>query len=172
MGAPLILFLGRRDRRALSPALVDRAVVSLDQTASQDPRLPRPLRKRRSPPDLCRDDRLSAAAHRRAGQLFASLALRFADLVRRGLFERRPLALIDKPPPRARPFGPRPKPTPFRLCLNFPRTALRSRLIGNLFAANRELNPPNRVLRRRAIPVHQNRPIFPSRLNAIKPRSA
>lgn len=36
------------------------------------------------------------------------LALRFADLVRRRLFDRRPLALIDKPPPRARPFGPDP----------------------------------------------------------------
>src|ERR1700757_3257962 len=45
--------------------MADRAAVSLDQTASAHPPLPRQQRQRDRPPDLCRDDRLRAAAHRR-----------------------------------------------------------------------------------------------------------
>src|SRR3954451_5524647 len=55
--------------RSTSPPLqgpmADRAAVSLDQTASAHPPLPRQQRQRDPPPDLCRDDRLRAAAHRR-----------------------------------------------------------------------------------------------------------
>src|SRR6266849_5388242 len=45
--------------------MADRAAVSLDQTASPHPPLPRQQRQRDPPPALCRDDRLRAAAHRR-----------------------------------------------------------------------------------------------------------
>jgi hypothetical protein len=60
--------LRRRDRRALPQAMADRAAVSMDQTASQDPLLSRPQRKRRPLADHRRHDRLSAVAHRRARQ--------------------------------------------------------------------------------------------------------
>jgi len=60
--------LGRRDRRALSQTLANRIAVSLAQAASQNPHLSRSFRKRHSPADPCRDDRLFAAAHRRARQ--------------------------------------------------------------------------------------------------------
>src|SRR5882724_5402911 len=45
--------------------MADRAVVSLDQTASPHPPLSRQQRQCDPPPDLCRDDRLRAAAPRR-----------------------------------------------------------------------------------------------------------
>src|SRR5712671_467656 len=45
--------------------MADRAAVSLDQTASPHPPLPRQQRQRDPPPALRRDDRLRPAAHRR-----------------------------------------------------------------------------------------------------------
>jgi hypothetical protein len=51
---------------ALPQTLANRAVVWLDQATSQDPCFPRTLRERHSSAALRRDDRLSAAAHRRA----------------------------------------------------------------------------------------------------------
>src|SRR5437868_9644867 len=50
---------------SLQGPMADRAAVSLDQAASAHPPLPRQQRQRDPPPDLCRDDRLRAAAHRR-----------------------------------------------------------------------------------------------------------
>jgi len=57
--------LRRQNRRSLSKALADRAVVPMDQAASENPRLLRPIRKRRPPADLRSLDCLPAAAHRR-----------------------------------------------------------------------------------------------------------
>src|SRR5271163_1854414 len=57
--------LRRQNSRSLSKALADRAVVPMDQTASQNPRLLRPIGKRRPPAALRSPDRLPAAAHRR-----------------------------------------------------------------------------------------------------------
>src|SRR6202022_3060610 len=111
---------GWRDRGALPQALANRAAVSMDKAAPQKPPPPRPLRKRRSPPDLCRHDRLFVAAHRRATKPVEPpcLALRRSGA---------------KPPVRTQTSGPDrqvpaqlstrllgSKPTPSRLCLNFP----------------------------------------------------
>jgi hypothetical protein len=76
--ARLPIALRRANRRPLPSALANRAVVPLDQAAPQNPHLPRPLRECCSPPDLCRHDRLPAAAHRRPRQPIglARLALR------------------------------------------------------------------------------------------------
>ena len=62
-------------RRPLQKALADRAAVPLDQTAPQDPKVPRPQPQRRPIATHRRHDRLSVAAHRRPARSYALLAL-------------------------------------------------------------------------------------------------
>src|SRR3984893_15597216 len=103
--------------------MADRALVSLDQTASPHPPLPRQQRQRDPPPDLCRDDRLRAAAHRRPPPLRQDLD---PALHRSG----RLLPLTTPPPRRHRqtpahqlkpPAMPkRQKSIELQLCLSFP----------------------------------------------------
>src|SRR3984893_9363070 len=103
--------------------MADRALVSLDQTASPHPPLPRQQRQRDPPPDLCRDDRLRAAAHRRPPPLRQDLD---PALHRSG----RSVPLPTPPPRRHRQtpaHQPKPPAMPKRqksielqLCLSFP----------------------------------------------------
>src|SRR5262249_27577158 len=99
---------GRRDRRTLPPALADRAVVSL---VKQHLKICAFLGRCENAVRLQIFAAMIAYLLLRiAAQASCSrlLAMRFADLARRRLFQRTPLSLIDKPPPRARPFGPDP----------------------------------------------------------------
>src|SRR4029077_4904311 len=103
--------------------MADRAVVSLDQTASPHPPLSRQQRQRDPPPDLCRDDRLRAAAPRRPPPWRQDLD---PALHRSG----RSVPLPPPPPRRHRqtpPHQPEPPAMPKRqksvelqLCLSFP----------------------------------------------------
>src|SRR6266550_1345847 len=103
--------------------MADRAAVSLDQTASPHPPLSRQQRQRNPPPDLCRDDRLRAAAHRRPPPLRQDLD---PPLHRSG----RPVPLPTPPPRHHRQTPARqPKPPTMpklqksiepQLCLSFP----------------------------------------------------
>src|ERR1700741_3136228 len=110
--------------------MADRAAVSLDQTASPHPPLPRQQRQRHPPADLCCDDRLRAAAPRRPLPLRQTLdppLPRFA----------RPMPLRT-PPPRRHRKTPARQPEPpsmpklrtsaeAQLCLSFPGQPCRSR---------------------------------------------
>src|SRR3984893_15814714 len=110
--------------------MADRALVSLDQTASPHPPLPRQQRQRDPPPDLCRDDRLRAAAHRRPPPLRQDLD---PALHRSG----RSVPLPTPPPRRHRqtpahqlkpPAMPkRQKSIELQLCLSFPGQPCASR---------------------------------------------
>src|ERR1700731_378935 len=103
--------------------MADRTAVSLDQTASPHPPLPRQQRQRDPPPDLCRDDCLRAAAHRRPPPLRQDLD---PALHRSG----RSVPLPTPPPRRHRqtpahqlkpPAMPkRQKSIELQLCLSFP----------------------------------------------------
>src|SRR5712691_9080077 len=113
--------------------MADRAAVSLDQTASPHPPLPRQQRQRDPPPDLCRDDRLRAAAHRRPRPLRQDLD---PPLHRSG----RPVPVRTPPPRRHRQTPARQPQQPTmpklqksiepQLCLSFPGQpcALRERV--------------------------------------------
>ena len=119
--------LGRRDRRALSQTLANRIAVSLAQAASQNPHLSRSFRKRHSPADPCRDDRLFAAAHRRARQPL--------EPARTALCRSRAHSLVRAPirhRPRQAPIQPAyrfrcSKPAHFRLPLISPDSPARKR---------------------------------------------
>src|SRR6266436_9749580 len=110
--------------------MADRAAVSLDQTASPHPPLPRQQRQRHPPPDLCRDDRLRAAAHRRPPPWRQDLD---PALHRSG----RSVPLPTPPPRRHRQSAahqPKPPAMPKRqksielqLCLSFPGQPCRKR---------------------------------------------
>jgi len=91
---------GRRYCRASTQALANRAAVSLAQAASQDPHLSRPFRKRHSPADPGRDDRLFAVAHRRARQPLQAARTALCRLgALPGCSTHRSIADLDKPPP-------------------------------------------------------------------------
>src|SRR5712664_3206293 len=103
--------------------MADRAAVSLDQTASPHPPLPRQQRQRDPPPALCRDDRLRAAAHRRPLPLRQDLD---PPLHRSGRsvplptppHRRHQQTPARQPKPSTMPKLP--KPAESHLCLSFP----------------------------------------------------
>src|SRR5437764_5537328 len=103
--------------------MADRAAVSLDQAASAHPPLPRQQRQRDPPPDLCRDDRLRAAAHRRPPPL--------REDPDPALYRSGRLVPLRTPPPRRHRHTPTRQPKPSsvpklgksaepHLCLSFP----------------------------------------------------